>query len=381
MDETTRILSDLVAIKSVNPMGRPLSGPGYNELEMARYVEAFLKDVGVDAQRQVVEEGRLNVFGIVEGEDDRERILFEAHTDTVSADTWEGDPFKPVIREGRLYGRGSCDDKASVAAMLVAVKRLVQRARKPPHTIVVLASCDEESSFRGAREFLKLNVPVTMAVVGEPTCLDIVIAHKGAVRWRIRCEGKSAHSARPHEGVSAIYRMARVLLLLEEYGRRLQDQTPHPLLGTPTLSVGLIQGGQTVNTVPDLCEIDIDRRTLPSERPEQAVAAVKDFIRTSRGLDFDPVFVEPHLGGVGLETPEDAAIVQRLKRVCNEVIGRSKVRGVSYGTDASAFAAAGIQCVVFGPGDIRQAHAVNEFVDLGQVRDAADVYFHLMTCD
>lgn len=381
METIIHLLRDMVAIPSVNPAGPLMPGSACGEAAMCEYVQNFLRCIGVESERQPVMPERDNVFALIPGENAGKRILFEAHMDTVPADTWEGDPFDPVIKEGRLYGRGACDDKASLAAMLVALKRLTEQVGRPRNTIGFLAACNEERGFgvTGASVFCGLDIRMDMAVVGEPTSLDPVIAHKGCVRWRIKCLGKSVHSSLPEDGVNAIYRMAKVVARLEEYSRiGLGDKT-HPLLGIPAFSVSLIEGGESVNIVPDVCTVAVDRRTLPGEAAADVMADVEQFLKAGAGLDFEPVFEEPFQVGGALETPGAAEIVQRACRAANKVTGRGRPKGVSYGSDAASLSKAGIECVVLGPGDIRQAHAVNEFVDLREVARAAEIYFEIMS--
>ena len=197
----------------------------------------------------------------------RRTLLFDVHQDTVPTDGMTIAPFDPRIEGGRLYGRGSCDIKGGMAAMLVAVARLC-RERPPGAASVVLAcTVDEEFTHTGSSHLAGTDHGADLAIVAEPTLLDLVHCHKGALRWKIRTQGVACHSSTPQLGVNAIYRMGRVLDALVGYAGALAAATPDPIVGPPSLSVGRIEGGQSVNIVPDWCEIEIDRRLIPGEKP------------------------------------------------------------------------------------------------------------------
>jgi acetylornithine deacetylase len=214
------------------------------------------------------------------------------------------------------------------------------------------------------------------AVVAEPTELAVVVAHKGTVRWRCRTLGRAVHSSRPELGDNAIYHMARVLAALEQYQARIAPTlAAHPLCGRPSLSVGVIRGGISVNTVPDACEIEIDRRVLPGEDPVRARQEVIDHLAADPSLagrvEHDPPFIETR----GLTDRANGPLAAELIAAAGERIGRPEPIGVLFGTDAVALEAAGVPTVVFGPGSIEQAHTNDEWVEVEQVRRAADVLF------
>ena len=233
--ETAQLLDELIRIKSVNPAGDSAPSEGLGEEAMAGRVAAWLGEIGLEPVTQRVAPGRANVYAMAPGDEDAPPVLFEAHMDTVKADLWDGDPWKPVVRDGEMYGRGSCDTKASLAAMLVALKRLVAEGR-PRRSVLFLATCDEEFSFAGALAWVKLGLKARFGVVGEPTGLAVVRAHKGLARWDLATHGRSAHSAYRDEGVNAITRMAKVTLCLERFYQDVLSKRSHPLLGSPTLS-------------------------------------------------------------------------------------------------------------------------------------------------
>jgi acetylornithine deacetylase len=283
------------------------------------------------------------------------------------------DPFAGEVRGGRLYGRGSCDVKGGMTAMLTAFARLARE--KPAGAANVLLACtvDEEHTFLGVQEMMKEGLWADFAVVAEPTRLQIVDAHKGVVRWKVRTEGRACHSSRPDQGVNAIYRMGQVLPVIEEYAERLMRSATHPRLGPPTLSVGRIDGGVSVNTVPDGCVIEVDRRLLPGEGPEAAWETFRDHLTANSPVPFvcDPVW----MACPALDPGWSAAMRERLGRAIDTVEGRHEVLAVPFGTDASTIAEAGIPAVVFGPGDIAQAHTKDEWIELDQIDRAAEILY------
>jgi acetylornithine deacetylase len=369
MPDVVELLAELVAIPSVNPMGREVSGPEHGEARMGEHVARFLEGHGLHTERQVVLPGRENVLARVAGTQGGASVLFESHLDTVRVDQMEIEPFAPVQRDGRLHGRGSCDAKASLAAMMVAMARLA--ANRPPGDVWLCAAVDEEFTFGGAAHLVRSGFRVDGVVVGEPTGLQVVTAHKGAMWWRITTVGRAAHSATPWEGENAIYRMADVVQALREYAALLLREPPHPRLGPRTLSVGTIEGGQTVNTVPDRCTVMVDRRVIPGEALADVAAGLTAQL-AERGL-CEGVRVDEVLRDPPMCLAEDSPWVQRVLAAARSVLPTGTA-AVHYGTDASKFAEAGMPALVLGPGDIAQAHTANEWVELAQVEAAARIY-------
>jgi acetylornithine deacetylase len=378
VDAVTRLLSDLVAIPSVNPMGRPLEGPGFLEEKVSDYLEWFFRGLGVPCNRQVVAPGRDNVIARFESPGSSRTILFDAHQDTVPADGMTIESFSPVIEGGRLYGRGACDIKGGMAAMLAAFARLARERPSGAASVVMACTVDEEFTHTGSSHLARNHPPADLAIVAEPTGLDLVNAHKGAVRWKVRTRGVACHSSTPERGDNAIYRMARVVDALAEHADELRRSEPHPSLGPPSLSVGRIEGGRSVNIVPDWCEIEVDRRVNPGEEPLECTARALEHLRRRLG-DLDAIeFLPPWVDMPSLSPEGSEAWVAAIRPIIAAATGReSKVVGVPYGTDAGPLAAAGLTCLVLGPGDIAQAHTKDEWVDLDEVRAAAEVYFRI----
>jgi acetylornithine deacetylase/succinyl-diaminopimelate desuccinylase family protein len=372
-----QLLTELVRRPSVNPMGRTDLPPDIlYESRVTAYLEEQLRGLGCPFRRQTVQPGRDNLIATYTPPTQPPfSVLFEAHQDTVPVDAMTIEPFGARIEGGKLYGRGSCDVKAGGAAMLAAFARLV-RENPPGSAAVTLAfTVDEEHTFLGIQELMKSGFRADCAIVAEPTLLNIVNAHKGVVRWHLETAGRACHSSRPEQGVNAIYRMGWLLNGVEEYASQLRNQPPDPILGPRTLSVGRILGGVSANTVPDICRIDIDRRLIPGENPTAVVASLSEFLKGYPGIDFPFTATTPQLACSPLDPTHSGELVKRLGAAIDSVVGKHEVHAVPYGTDASTVAGAGVPAVVFGPGDIAQAHTKDEWIDLAQLEPAAEILF------
>lgn len=384
-DSVVEILCRLIAIPSVNPMGRDLSGPMFFESRLSDWLMSFFSELGVDCERIEVVPGRDNVIARFDSPGAELTMLLDAHQDTVPTDGMSIPPFNPQVGEGRVTGRGAADVKGGLAAMLFAFRRLVRERPPGAANVVLSCTCDEEATAQGVAELVRywqqpegrsrlLTAAPDGALIAEPTLLDVVVAHRGATRFRIRTAGRACHSSDPTQGVNAIYRMARVLACLEEYAEQLpQSMTPHPLCGPATLSVGRISGGASVNVVPDECAIEIDRRVIPGESHTDAIAALQAYL--AERIDFDIAFDPPWINGPPLSDEDNAWLADRLLTHVADVAGPHTAIGVPFGTHASRTSAAGVPSVVFGPGSIAQAHTRDEFIEIDQLEKAAEVYY------
>jgi acetylornithine deacetylase/succinyl-diaminopimelate desuccinylase-like protein len=307
---------------------------------------------------QTIAPGRPNVIArLVPRGRVRHRVLLVPHLDTVPATN--PDQYVPRTENGRLYGRGSCDTKGSVAAMLSALSALTGPRRRPESTEIVFAGVvDEEDIQAGSRALVQTGIKADLAIVGEPTRLQVVTANKGNLWLRFETRGRSAHGSRPELGKNAVHVMARIVDVLEtDYARTLRRRK-HRLLGHPTISVGTISGGTQANIVPDRCELTADRRTLPGETEAEVLREVKGLLRrkglkallsNAKNADCPPLETDARLPFV---------------RAFMKIAGQSRPLGVHYFCDASVLSKGGIPSVVFGPGDIAQAHTPDEWISL-----------------
>lgn len=371
MPPVLETLAALVRINSINPayeQGRP-------EGEIALFIGQFFRDRGISTWRQEVLPGRPNVVAKLAGRNPDRRVILEAHVDTASITGMTIPPFEPEVRDGLMYGRGSCDTKGGLAAMMHAVAAIHESGEAPPCEVWFVAAADEEYAFRGVTKLCELLDSASAAIVAEPTEMRAVVASKGVLRFKIRTRGKAAHSSKPHLGVNAISQMVPILAELDRAASQL-DAKAHPLLGTATQNVGVIRGGVQVNFVPEECEIEIDRRLLPGESASGALDAYEALLGRVRanvaGLDasIDP----PMLVDEALETPSDSVVAQTASRVLRHMGLPGELVGVPYGSDASKLSRKGVPSIIMGPGSIDRAHAAVEFVECEQVIQAEEFY-------
>lgn len=367
-------LAELIEINSVNPNYEG----GVPEERLAAYVEAFFAARGIETRRQEVFPQRPNVIARVPGSDPQQRIVFEAHLDTVSVQGMSIPPWTPQRRDGRMYGRGACDTKGGMAAMMHALASLPAAGLTPPCDVWFAATIDEEYSYRGVVALCE-GLQAAAAVVAEPTQLRGVIASKGVVRWQIETRGRSAHSSKPHLGVNAIEHMAHLIVALEQDSQRLARDA-HPLLGPATCNVGVIQGGAQVNFVPDRCVIEIDRRLLPGETWQQVLEHYQRLVErvAAEHPPMDAVMHPPMLTDLPLETDPQSQAAELVAEILTSLRLDPTLIGVPFGSDASKFAALGIPSIILGPGSIDQAHAAVEYVECQQVVQAAEIYRQFM---
>ncbi|HOX37102.1 MAG TPA: M20 family metallopeptidase [Candidatus Brocadiia bacterium] len=376
MSEVVELLAQMVAIPSVNPEAVVEPGPDCGEARMARFVRDWLCEHGVPAETFDVFPDRPNVIATVDGPGDAAPIVFCAHMDTVRIDGMTISPFDPVIRVGRLWGRGSCDDKGSLAGFMTALADCV-RSGGTGRKVTLVATMGEEISLVGISKALEWGIDAKMAVVGEPTGLRLINAHKGAIRWRMATLGRCAHSSTPELGENAIYKIVPVLNAVRSIEKRLAARPPHPQLGRPTISVGIIKGGNQVNIVPDRCRIDVDRRAMPSET-EESIFAELDAALEENGVAPGSVEIERFLNSPGLETQRDAEIVTQVARACSAVGLEPTPQGVAFCTEAGPLSCAGIPAVVIGPGEPSGAHTADESIEIAQLEASVRLYSRLM---
>ena len=372
-DKAVRLLSDLIAIESVNPI---FDARSEAEAAVANFVEDYCRRLGLDVSRQSVLPGRENVLIELRVPGAKQTLLLESHMDTVALEPMGDKALKPDVLDGRLYGRGACDDKGSLAAMMLAMEILVQRRRELRVNVMLLAAVDEEYKFRGVLAFIDKKIPVQGAVVGEPTSLRVVVAHTGVVRWRLSTIGRSTHGSCPEKGENAILQMAQVLQALDKLQPLLKARV-HPLVGSPTFNVGRIWGGIGVNFVPDRCTIEVERRLIPGEEHAAVLEEVKDLLKDlcadNPGIKLE--HEEPFVTTPTLSTPPDSSIVEAARDACRTMEVDDSLAGVRYGSDASKlWTFGGVPTVVLGPGAIAQAHSGEEYVPIGELVTAAQLY-------
>lgn len=363
------LLRSMVSFDSVNSR---ISQRKASERPLAEFLEGFARSAGLEARLLPIDENQANLL-VTAGDlhSGNPVLLLESHLDTVTVEGMTIPPFAPRVEGGKLYGRGSCDTKASGACMLWALAGAAAAGTLANPT-ALLFTVDEEVGKLGIEFFARHQLPAlgwkpALALVGEPTLLEPVVAHNGAVRWKVRTRGIPAHSSNPALGRSAISDMVHVIRELEKnYIPHLC--AAHPLTGRAQASINQILGGRQANIIPDSCEIVIDRRTVPGENACEVLPLVEkhlDIIRAEvPGIQIEQTDVcfDPALEPLAVDKS-----LRFLQAPLASVGVDASPRGMACGTDAANLCAVGIPSVVVGPGDLRQAHTVDEWIDLEQV--------------
>ena len=382
MTRTEKLLAELIALPSVNPAFLPPGHPYAGEKNVADFLAAVAARAGLEVEFQPVLPGRANLIArLLPRNKIRQTILLAPHLDTVGA---EDSQFIPQRKNGRLYGRGACDTKGSVAAMLTALCELAESKNRPQETeIIFVGLVDEEHAQAGSRAFVgqasrlspsfkkirdRQDTCPTLAIVGEPTKLQVVTAHKGSLWLELETRGVAAHGATPQFGKNAIHEAARIVDWLQtDYAADLKRRRRHPLLGLPTVSVGMIAGGTQPNIVPDRCAITIDRRTLPGETEAGVKRETQKFLRSK---NLSATIADRKLApALPLETDYKLSLIRKFM----DCVGQKKPVGVHFFCDAAVLSAGGIPSVVFGPGDVAQAHTADEWISLSELERGKDL--------
>lgn len=366
MTSAEKLLRELVALPSVNPAFVPPNDPRAGEQRVADFLAATAARAGLDVEFQEVFPHRPNVLArLTPTGRVQKRVLLAPHLDTVGGESITAALFQPRVQHGRLYGRGACDTKGSVAAMLTALMQLAQNPRRPSATEIIFAGLvDEENGQSGSRALVASGFQADLAIVGEPTRLQVITAHKGNLWLRLETRGRSAHGSQPELGRNAVHAMARIVDVLQtRYASRLRRRR-HPLLGHPTASVGTIRGGSQTNIVPAECAITVDRRTIPGETEASVRREIGALLRRA-GLK--AVLADTKDAPcLPLETDLRLPMVRRFLGCA----GQAEPRGANFFCDAAVLAHGGTPSVVFGPGDIAQAHTADEWISLNQLERA-----------
>ncbi len=380
--DVVHLLAELVACPSTNPRGAPPSAEYPGEAPLLRILELFFKTRGARVIQEEVFPGRCNLLATFDGVDRSRTLLLNAHADNVPQDGMTIPPFTPDIRDGKLYGRGATDPKGGMAAMLAALDRFLAAGRPFPCRVCFAATCNEECGADGAQALMRLHPgEFVAAVVAEPTDLEIVHLHKGALRFTIGASGVAVHSSLPERGVSAIRALCEVTARIEGPYRDSLLLRTHPQLGAPRVSVGVFHGGSQVNVVPDHAELQVDRRTLPGETVDSVQRELEEILVAVQ-RDADPRLAfscRLSENYPPLDESPDSGIGRLVAEAARRVLGQARFAVAPFGTDGGVFSSHGLPSLIIGPGSIRQAHTKDEFIDLAQVRQAVDLYETILT--
>jgi len=368
VSEVAELAARLVEIESINPDVVP---GGSGEAEIARFVAGWCERAGLETTLSEPTPGRPNVVAVARGLGSGSTLLLNAHTDTVGVAGMTA-PFEPRIEGGRLYGRGAYDMKGSLAACMLATAESARRGLRGD--VILTAVSDEEFASVGT-EAVAASLSADAAIVAEPTELQLAVAHRGFVHVSLETIGRAAHGSRPHLGIDAIAKMGRVLVGVEELDRRLRASPTHRHLGSGSVHVSLIEGGQEFSSYPAHCVVQAERRTIPGETVELVEAELREILE--RAGEGDPDFAgDVHViaSREPFEVDDTSDLVGIVRAAAARALGAEpELVGVSFWADSALLADAGMPTVLFGPlGE--GAHAEVEWVDVGSLECCLETY-------
>lgn len=369
--DAVALTRELVRVDSRNPSLVP-GGPG--EGAVARTLADVLTTWGLRVELREAAPGRPNVIARA-GRSGGRTLMFNGHVDVVGVEGMIHPPWDAAERTGSIYGRGSSDMKAGVAAMCAAATRV---AADLEGEVIIAAVVDEEYESIGTRALVESGVRADAAIVTEPTRLSIMPAHLGFVWIDVTTHGRAAHGSRWDLGVDAIRHAGLVLAELDHMDAELLPARGHPLLGRPSVHASLIEGGTGMSTYPDRCTLRIERRTIPGEDAEQVRAEIESAAqRAARGHENFRADVAVTFAQAPSDVPLDAPIVTALSTALRSCGEPPRIEGMTAWTDAALLNAAGIPAICFGPGDITLAHAAEEYVSVDEIERATNVLAQL----
>jgi succinyl-diaminopimelate desuccinylase len=364
MTDAISLTKSLLRFDTVNPPGR--------ERDCARYAGAMLQEWGYSVEYHEYADTRTSVIARAGGTSGKAPLCLTGHLDVVplGARKWTRDPFAGETDGDKLFGRGASDMKAGVAAILLAARSFSGKLSNTPGIVVVLTAA-EEGGCVGSAQLARTQLlgRAGAMIVGEPTSNYPLVGHKGSIKFHARFKGVSAHGSMPELGVNAIYKAAKVIPKLEKFDFGVKK---HPVMGKPTLNVGTIEGGNTVNAVPDAASFGVDIRTVPGMDHDKVLKKLKGVLK---GAELDvfsnlkPVWTAP-----------DEEWIQRVFEICRPYVGKPKARTAPYMTDAANLLKvyAGAPTVVLGPGEAAMAHQTDEYASQERIRQSVAIYESLI---
>ena len=374
-EEITNLAQELIKIPSDETAG---------EKEVCEYLESFLKSLGMKVRLQEVLPNRPNIIAEVIGDEVGKSIMFNGHVDTVpigDINKWSMDPYSAIIKDNKLFGRGSTDMKGSIASMIIAMKFIMNNVKKFNGKIIFTGVMAEETTGLGTQKIVEENIKADMAVVGEPSDEKIYRAHKGTMWFNLFTYGKLEHSSESNsESNNAIINMMKLIMEINEISKELET-VENNLVGHPSINVGLIDGGTKQNMIADSCRISIDRRTLPEEKTDEILDKLRIRLDRLRSLDGRLTFdLKIDTIREAVEVAESEQIVQEVKNALNKVIDKNPIiSGMKATTDMSILVNQGnIPSVIYGPGFIKQAHTVDEFIEVRRLVESSQVYTEIL---
>ncbi|MCP4431810.1 MAG: ArgE/DapE family deacylase [Gammaproteobacteria bacterium] len=365
-------LTTMISIPSMNPFQQEVR-KNYREKEMAEFYCDRMSDLGLEVSSRDVVPGRPNVWGVLKGKSNGASLMLAGHLDTVGDENYPG-AFIPRIENNRVFGRGACDMKDALASYLEVVRVIRDEGIELSGDLILTGTADEEDQMIGSKDLGKNGPWADYGIIGEPSNMEVCSAHMGQVGYLVRSLGKAVHSSRPEDGINAIEGMMHIVDALKALQQDLMSRDAHTLCGHGRCGPAVIRGGTVVSTVPDYCELEIDRRIIPGETRDDVYAELYSLI--SSVVQSHPQFrfeIEgPTIDVLPLDVPADNPVLNSVLGLVRSVTNNSAEASAFYGgTDAPHF---GFSTVIFGAGALQQAHSMNEYVEIDDMMITTRVY-------
>jgi acetylornithine deacetylase/succinyl-diaminopimelate desuccinylase family protein len=371
-DRLLKIIGDLISI----PSHLEVAG---GEKQISEFVRDTVVAMGLPVEVQEVIDNRCNIIVKLEGSGGGRSLAFNGHLDTVPPGVEMKDPYRPVVKNGRVHGRGSCDMKGAVGVMIYTLFLLKKTGLNLKGDLYLSAVVGEETGGTGTRYLMEHGFRTDFAVVGEPTDLKIVTSHKGVCNIKVTVRGRSCHGSIPEQGSNAIVAVSDIIQeIKKQLLPKLKERTQEHV-GSATMNFGMVEGGTKINMVADRCTLQIDRRWIDGENLGMIRSEVEDIAKSvcdrDDGLSSEVQIVLPEGGYFGpLLVPGDHEFKKTVTAALKENGMQTGFAGMQGWTDAATLFHSGIPTVVFGPGSIRQAHTDGEYVEVGQLIEAVKCY-------
>ena len=371
----TEVLASLIREDSRNE-------PGVYEAGIANRIAEWLEPTAAEVTLVESLPDRPSVGAVIQGSGEGPRLVLNGHMDTHpldDLDAWTTDPIGAEIREGYIYGRGSCDMKAGLTSQIAVAQYLTQYAHHLKGSLVLHFAIGEERGEPGTRSLVEAGFVGDYGVVTEPTELRVAVAERGTAWYTIRINGRSIHASRAHQGINPLYRLGKVLDVIQSYDEEAASR-PHPLLPGGSCTPGVISGGVKENSVPDYCELIVDRRLLPGETVDGEMERIRQLLEPLKEEDpeFDFEISRFRAAFEAAEIDQDSFFATSALDAVEALTGtRTAPWGTPFSSDIGDLANGGIEAITFGPGNVAECHCADERVELSQVKDASQILARL----
>ena len=365
------LLKTLVSHQTVNPPG--------NELQLCESLAHLLSDLGFETKIQNIAPNRGNIIAVAGSKNPQKSLMLTGHLDVVGIDDgWSSDPFTLTNKDSRYYGRGVCDMKGAIAAMILAAQKYVKQESLEQNQLILAFVADEEVSGEGTRYLLQSGIVADCAVIGEPTQMNVCVAHRGVDRYKVTIYGEAGHASKPKNESNPLYVAANLLLGIETQQSILALKS-HPVLPPPSITATIVNGGVQGNAIPETCSVIVDRRTIPGEDHRFVLNEANGIINSV--LKKYPL-CHTDISSIAWIPPTEPLKNSPLQHIAYKVLKDmhipSEITYFPAGCDQYQFINHGIDTVLIGPGSLAQAHTTNEYIEVNQLEEAAEFYFRLM---